>query len=290
MPPSAGTALQKLVVQSVPTLQCLPHGHAGHVPPPQSTSVSFPSSVPFAHGLTVPEELELLEEELLEEELLELELDALLELVLDAPELEDLLEVVLDKLLELVLDGTELDMLLEVVPDELPKLVLDVLLDVVLDKLELSALLELVVGSLEVPLAVVARVVLEWCDAPPVPVSDREDDVCCLVPPVPPSDSERLEANVAPPLPPTSKLPTRLVQPLAVAKRRNSAKCLVCIRSSLGTPMVPGPRTGAIPVFAGLALGAVMTSTAPAAARTPPAAKPTVETIPRVLYPLTSFR
>jgi hypothetical protein len=34
--------LQMLLMQSVPTLQLLPDGHAGHVPPPQSTSVSFP--------------------------------------------------------------------------------------------------------------------------------------------------------------------------------------------------------------------------------------------------------
>jgi hypothetical protein len=29
-------------VQSVPTLHILPLAHGGHIPPPQSTSVSFP--------------------------------------------------------------------------------------------------------------------------------------------------------------------------------------------------------------------------------------------------------
>ncbi len=32
--------------QSLPTLQSLPSAHGGHIPPPQSTSVSLPSLIP----------------------------------------------------------------------------------------------------------------------------------------------------------------------------------------------------------------------------------------------------
>jgi hypothetical protein len=43
--------------QSVPVRHFKPVAHAGHIPPPQSTSVSAPSLMPSAHVFTVAEQM-----------------------------------------------------------------------------------------------------------------------------------------------------------------------------------------------------------------------------------------